>query len=170
MLRDGNYWINRLGLLPHREGGCFRETYKSSEFIEVLRNGTKVLRHVSTQIYFLLQREEVSVFHRLQSDEAWHFYDGSALYIHAIDNEGSYSRYILGPDMEKDESLQIVINAGVYFAAELRDKSSYALVGCTVAPGFDYDDFEVADPDSLSMRFPEHEREIRRLADRAARI
>ncbi len=156
-------WIDRLSLLSHPEGGHYRETYRSEMTIpeSALPDAVKGERNCSTAIYYLLERTEFSAFHRIQSDELWHSYAGSTLLIHELKPDGSYQRWKLG--IEPNASPQVVIAAGSWFAAELVDNDSYALVGCTVAPGFDFRDFELADADALILQYPEHAALIRRL-------
>ena len=142
-------WVDALGLAAHPEGGFFRETYRS---------GTRIGdRSVSTAIYFLVTRGSFSALHRIRSDELWHFHAGSALEIVTIDRGGTRRDLHLGLDLARDEVPQHVVPAGDWFGARLREAtSSYALVSCTVAPGFDFADFELADRASLTARFPEH--------------
>ena len=149
---DADYWIEALGLTPHPEGGHFRETYRSVETVEVPDR----TRAVSTAIYYLLSGTEVSRLHRIKSDELWHFYNGSSLTIHMIAPDGSYHRTSLGREAHRGEALQMVVPAGTWFGATVNDLESYALVGCTVAPGFDYRDLELGDPESLLERYPQH--------------
>ena len=149
-------WITRLELEPHPEGGFFRETYRSTTGV-LTPQGT---RAAATHIYFLLRSGECSHLHRIQSDEGWHFYAGSPLVIHQF-AEG-YSSTVLG-DLEHGRSpFQAVVPAGVWFGAEpLRE--GYSLVGCTVSPGFDFKDFELADSDALHKRYPDHAALLQRL-------
>ena len=102
----------------------------------------------STAIYFLLQRGDFSAFHRIKSDECWHFYEGKTIIIHVINEAGEYAVIYLGRSIEKGEVYQAVVPAGAWFASEPGPGTDYALVGCTVAPGFDFRDFEMADKKS----------------------
>jgi predicted cupin superfamily sugar epimerase len=165
MTRDAGYWIEKLDLARHPEGGFYRETYRSTETIPMSALPCKYdgARPFSTAIYFLLCGEEFSAFHRIKSDELWHFYCGASLTIHLIDHAGAYSEIMLGSDYGKGESFQAVVKAGCWFGASLSDPHSYALVGCTVAPGFDYRDFEMANRKELIRRYPEHVEIIARL-------
>ena len=153
-----DYWIKKLGLQRHPEGGYFKETYRSSEVIlkhalPARFNGDRVF---STCIYFLLNKKEISAFHVVQQDEVWHFYEGSSLTIHIIDQTGKYTAAKLGRDIAGGESFQAVVRAGCWFAAAVNDTETYALVGCTVAPGFEFADFEMADRHRLVALYPEH--------------
>ena len=115
----------------------------------------KSSRNFSTSIYFLLEGNQVSNFHKLKSDEQWHFYDGSSIVIHVIDESGNPNKILLGRNIENGETLQTVIKYNSWFAAELSDKTSFALIGCTVAPDFDFNDFELGKRDELIKAFPQ---------------
>ena len=119
-------------------------------------------RRASTAIYFLLEAGDFSAFHRLRSDEVWHFYAGSPLIVHVIEPAGEYSSICLGSDADDGEVFQCVVRAGCWFGSELVDGGSYALVGCTVAPGFDFEDFEMAERLGW-WSYPEHRALIARL-------
>jgi predicted cupin superfamily sugar epimerase len=158
-------WITALELVPHPEGGFYRETYRASETIALAALPDRFAgeRAFSTAIYFLLRSIEVSALHRIRQDEVWHFYDGSTLTIHVIDPEGGYSAIRLGRRVDLGESLQAVVYAGCWFGASVEVPDAYALVGCTVAPGFDFADFELADRDKLLGAYPQQELVIRKL-------
>ncbi len=157
-MKTAEYWIEKLHLQPHPEGGYFRETYRSAEVIpqHTLPDRFASDRTFSTCIYFLLNRRQYSAFHTLKQDEVWHFYEGSPLTLHILDPNGTYTPVKLGRDPEAGESLQAVVGAGNWFAADVHNTRSYALVGCTVAPGFDFADFEMADRQQLMAAFPNH--------------
>jgi predicted cupin superfamily sugar epimerase len=160
-----SYWIDKLQLTRHAEGGAYREAYRSEL---ILPRSTLPLffqgdRPVSTSIYFLLTQGEFSAFHRIASDELWHFYYGDPLVVYEIGHSGRLTEHLLGPDPEKGQAFQTAIRAGSWFAALPASGSEYALVGCTVAPGFDFADFELADRKTLADEFPEHADLIRRL-------
>lgn len=135
-MKNAEYWIEKLGLEKHPEGGWFKEVYRSEETTVAahLPKRFKGERHHSTSIYFLLSSNTFSAFHRIKSDELWHFYDGSAVTIHMIDACGQYSHVTLGRNMDNGEVLQYAIPHGVWFGAEVIDEESFSLVGCTVAP------------------------------------
>jgi predicted cupin superfamily sugar epimerase len=164
-MHTADYWIAKLSLVKHPEGGHFREVYRSSESTphEALPPRFSGSRAFSTSIYFLLQSHEVSRFHRIKSDEVWHFYAGSSLMLHVIDGEGAYSQIELGSDLERGESLQAVVPAGCWFGATVNQQNTFTLVGCTVAPGFDFADFEIAKRDELLAMFPQHSAIIKQL-------
>ena len=158
-------WIERLNLLEHPEGGYFQETYRAEDqlTVEGLPARYPGSRAASTGIYFLLKGNQGSHLHRIRSDEMWHFYAGSALTIHIITPDGDYQQLKLGPDFEAGQSFQRVVPAGCWFGASVDEPTSYALVGCTVAPGFDFEDFELADRKVLLAQFPAHRSIIERL-------
>ncbi len=162
-------WINKLQLEKHIEGGYFAEVYKSEDKVVNIdaKSSDKeaIIRSAGSSIYFLLEKEDFSAWHKLKSDEIWHYYDGnSAIEIHFIDDNGNYSSKILGhPEKVSGASFQIVVPSNFWFAAELQDKNDYALVGCTVSPGFEYQDFILADRDKLIEKYPQHTKIIIRL-------
>jgi uncharacterized protein len=160
------YWINSLQLQKHPEGGYFRETYRSSGTIRVPfgRSGEEVERNYSTAIYFLLAAGEKSVLHRIRSDEAWHFYAGSALHIYTL-TKGGLNILKLGPDPERGEQLQHVVRANTWFGAIVPHPNSYTLAGCTVAPGFDFADFEMGTREALIQEFPAYAQEVTMLTN-----
>jgi hypothetical protein len=120
-------------------------------------------RAFSTAIYFLLVGDDFSALHRIRQDEIFHFYDGSALLLHVIDPHGSYSMVKVGRDLSAGQLPQAVVKAGSLFGATVSDPRSYSLVGCTVAPGFDFADFEMPDREELCRQFPQHRPVIERL-------
>jgi uncharacterized protein len=165
MSTDAEYWIKKLGLEAHPEGGYYRQTYKAELILveESLAPRFAGARAASTAIYFLLSGEDFSAFHRLRSDEVWHFYVGATLVVHVIDEGGRYLEILLGNDPEAGEVLQAVVKAGCWFASRVRDGKAFALVGCTVAPGFEFEDFEMGKREELVMRYPQHRELIERL-------
>ncbi|WP_374759373.1 cupin domain-containing protein [Dyadobacter fanqingshengii] len=165
-LKPASYWIEKYALSAHPEGGYYAETYRASENVpqQVLPARFSGDRSFSTGIYFLLETHNFSAFHRIKSDEMWHFYAGEALEIFVIDAEQRDMQIIkLGNNPENGEMFQAVVPAGAWFASRPAQGSTYALVGCTVAPGFDFADFEMADREALQMQFPEFEQIIQEL-------
>ena len=150
--------IKTLGLKPHPEGGYYKETYRSRGKIKGECLGQKYSgeRHYSTCIYFLMTSANFSAFHRIDQDEIWHFYDGASIKLHTISETGKHSEFIIGRDFAKGEMPQLVVPGGHWFAAEVMAQNSYALVGCTVSPGFSFEDFELADRKQLITMFPKH--------------
>ena len=155
-MKSAEYWIEKLEMTPHPEGGYFKEVYRSEESHkgEHLPNRFGGDRSHGTSIYFLLVGEQVSKFHRIKSDEIWHFYEGSPVTIYRITGDGELVETVLGRDYENGEHLQAVIPKNEWFGAEVNDKDSYSLCGCTVAPGFHFGDFELAKKEFLIEKFP----------------
>jgi predicted cupin superfamily sugar epimerase len=150
--------IDFYNLLPHPEGGFYRQTYKSSMSIDgdYLSNDFQGERAISTAIYFLLNGTNFSAFHRIKSDELWHFYAGDALNIYVIDEEGNFEIIKLGNNYLNGESFQAVVYAGSWFASAPVNKDGFSFVGCTVAPGFDFKDFELAERNNLIALYPKY--------------
>jgi predicted cupin superfamily sugar epimerase len=155
--------IQKLGLIPHPERGYYRETYRSaSEVVSQRHGGTRL---ASTAIYFLVTAQEPATFlHRLLSDEVFHFYDGGPLEILRLFPDGKWDVAVLGMNLDAGERPQIVIPAGTWFGTELCDGASHCLVGCTVAPGFEFADFELAQGPELEARYPDAADRIRRMS------
>lgn len=153
-MTDAKYYIHKLELQKHPEGGWFKEIYRSQEIIEhgVLNKRFSGDRNISTSIYFLLEKGQYSAFHRIKSDEIWHFYDGGMTKIYSISQKGELTIHKLGLNIENGELPQIIIPGGEYFAAE--PSTDFTLVGCTVAPGFDFEDFEMPSKQKLVGLFP----------------
>ena len=165
MRPSAQYWIEHLQMTTHVEGGAFKETYRSPGSIarEALPSGFGGNRPFGTAIYFLLQQGQFSALHRIVADEVWHFYEGDALEVVEITPAGVLHIHKLGRNPEAGENFQCVIPAGSWFGSRVSGNGEYALVGCTVAPGFDFADFELAESDSLSKLFPQHHQLIQEL-------
>ncbi len=133
-------------LEPHPEGGFYKETYRSSVMVDTERGE----RSASTGIYFLLGKNNISHFHRIAFDELWHFYQGDPLEIIEITPEGELFRTKLG----EDNIYQYTVKGGNWFAS--RSLGDYSFVGCTVAPGFDFNDFEMAVESIMLENYPNH--------------
>ena len=161
-----DFLIEKLNLKAHPEGGFFNETYRCVESVkkENLPPRFSGDRAHCTSIYFLLTSENYSALHKIQSDEMWHHYEGSTLEIYSIDDNGKLIIHALGKNLENNEQPQLVIKAGEWFGSKVKDKDSYALVGCTVSPGFDFADFELGDKNELLQKFPQHKEVIEKLA------
>ena len=139
--------ITVYGLQPHPEGGWYRETFRSAERVTTAR-GT--VRSAATSIYFLLTAEGFSAFHRLASDETWHFYRGDPVTVEVIAASGVHEARMLGAG----DVLQTTVVAGAYFAAHVDAPDAYALVGCDVAPGFEFADFHLTTRSMLTAAYP----------------
>jgi predicted cupin superfamily sugar epimerase len=155
--------VRQLGLQPHPEGGYFRETYRGAEAIPAGAIDRRYAgsRATSTAIYYLLEAGQRSALHRLKSDEIFHFYAGDPLTIVEIAPDGRLTETLLGADLASGAIPQRVILAGAWFGAV--PEGRFALVGCTVAPGFDFADFELAEKAALLAAFPRHATWINRL-------
>lgn len=158
-------WISRLGLTPHPEGGYFREIYRAEGIVSqpnlpMRYNGGRAF---STTIYYLLESGDFSSLHRLDSDEQWVHIDGSALTIHSIGPDGSYRQQHIGKDLDAGQLPHAVVHHGEWFGGTVDATDSFTLVGCVVAPGFDFEDFELAKRAELLERFPQHAALITRL-------
>lgn len=147
---NANDLIQKLQLQPHPEGGFYKETYRSDQ---TLLNKEGQIRNVSTAIYYLLENEDKSHFHRIKSDESWYFHQGVTLEIVSIQNNNLVT-ILLGNDLSKGEVPQAVVPANVWFAANVKDNVGFSLVSCSVAPGFDFLDFEMAKRQALTQLFP----------------
>lgn len=157
--------IDKYNLQPHPEGGWYAQTYSSKETIsaKALPEHFTADRPVSTAIYFLLEQGNFSAFHRIKSDECWHFYLGDPLEVFIILPTGDLQTILLGNDFSSNQLFQFVVPANCWFASRPANGSKYCFVGCTVAPGFDFDDFELAKADDLVIEYPKHLRLIKQL-------
>lgn len=160
--------VERLGLEPHPEGGYFREVFRSP--IDVLHPGIPAgndsRRCGGSLIYFLLEAGDFSAFHRVKwTDEIWHFYAGGAVQLHTIDASGRHECVTIHNEIAQNEPATVV-PAGCWQAARLADESPWALCGCTVAPGFEFADFEMPAREELLRRFPQHADIVRQLTRR----
>ena len=156
--------IERLNLVPHPEGGYYRETYRSDQILtgSSLKGNLEGERNCSTAIYFMLTSDSFSAFHRIKHDEIWHFYSGSPIEIHMIHEDGAYELVQIGLNLRNGVYPQYTVPANTWFAASILEPESYGLVGCTVSPGFDFRDFEMGDREKLSNQFPQHNELINR--------
>jgi uncharacterized protein len=152
--REAVRLVAELGLKPHPEGGFFSETYRSAIDVRT----PSATRAAMTSIYYLLSATNFSAFHRVRSDEIWHHYRGAPVAIESIDEGGEHRCAVIG----EEDRWQCAVPAGTWFAAHVRGESAYALVGCDVAPGFDFADFELAGGATLAARFPRHQALIER--------
>ena len=153
-----DYWIRTLQLTSHPEGGYFKETYRSSDQIEAaaLPERYQDTRPCSAAIYFLLPGDQVSKFHRLKCDEVWCYHLGESLTLYLIDASGSLQRIQLGPRADNGEQMQVLIPHNVWFGAKVNKKNAFSLISCLTTPAFDFDDFELAERESLLQSYPQH--------------
>ncbi len=157
--------IKKFDLTEHPEGGFYKETYRSNGVIKNVNLAGVFTgdRNYSTCIYFLLTSEKFSAFHKINQDEIWHFYQGTVLKLHMISPKGDYSFVLIGNDLENNEQPQFIVPAGYWFAAEVLEDNAYAFTGCTVAPGFDFNDFVLPKRIELVQLFPQHTNIITKL-------
>lgn len=162
--RSAQYWIDKLDLAEHPEGGFFSPVFRASEQIgrDGLPDRFTGNRAIVSSIYYLLKRGGFSAFHRLKSVEIWTFFEGDPLTIHVLDPLGGLIDKKLGPNFDNGESFQVAIEAGSWFAAEQRGPGGFTLAGCTVAPGFEYEDMEIAQRKELQANYPQHAEIIER--------
>ena len=167
MTATAQSYIQALQMQPHPEGGFFRESYRSEQTMALSTPGGAALqRNVCTAIYFLLEAGNFSAFHRIKSDEIWHFYAGQALEVLELLPSGELRCTRLGPDILRGELPQYVVPANTWFASRVADGGTFSLVGCTVAPGFDFADFRLARREELLEIFPQHRQIITELTRR----
>lgn len=165
MREDVRKIVERFGLVPHPEGGHFREVFRSQLAVEPVGAGSarRTRRSGGTLIYFLLAEREFSAFHRVRgADEIWHLYAGGPLELHTIDAAARHEVHWLTSDVERGAPAAVV-PADWWQAARLAPGAAWALCGCTVAPGFEFADFEMPPAAELLAAFPAHERVVREL-------
>jgi predicted cupin superfamily sugar epimerase len=176
---ETKYLIEKLNLRRlYEEGGYYRETYRSEESILINSlddpdhknklcclseigndddDGSTNLRPIFTLIYYLLDGDQFSAFHKVRFDEIWHFYKGSTVSLYLLTDSKKILSVRLGNNLDNNEHIHYVIKGNTWFAAEVNDKSSYSLIGCSVSPGFDFKDFELGSKSGLKKIYPQHE-------------
>ena len=163
---DPQYYVSKLGLEPHPEGGYYKSTFASEEYtsdqeLTVNFNGK---RKLYTSIYFLLTSNDVSHFHRLKSDELWYYHAGSPLTIHMIDENGEYKETKLGLNLDQGEVPQALVPKNSIFGSSVMDEDTFSLVGCMVSPGFEFQDFELFTQNDLLLKYPKYKDIIMKMA------
>jgi predicted cupin superfamily sugar epimerase len=159
-----NFLIEKYNLLKHPEGGYYKQVHKSPLKVVCDIKGKKEQRSAYTEIYFLLIKENFSAFHKLPFDETWHHLEGSSATIYVIDQAGCLKEHVIGSSLENKTSESIfTVPANCWFAAKLNDESSFGLFSCTVAPGFEYSDLELAQTDKFINLYPQYASEIKKL-------
>lgn len=150
--------VDLLNLQPHPEGGFYAETYRSKHSIpnEVLAGNHEGDRNYGTGIYFMLTRDTFSAFHRIEQDELWFFHQGATIELHMISQEGVHSKHLIGNDIGSGERPQLLVPETYWFAAKIVGDADFALVSCTVSPGFDFRDFILPSRAELTSKFPQH--------------
>jgi hypothetical protein len=149
-MKDSKYYIEKLSMIKHPEGGYFKENYRHERQLHVKDE----IRSLVTSIYFLIEKDDASCFHRLKSDEIWYYHDGNPLSIVVISPEGQLEIHKLGLNIEALEKPQVLVAAGSIFGSFVEE--DFALVGCMVAPGFEFEDFELFSRQQLMNWYPEH--------------
>ena len=156
MIKKGaEYWIERLNLSKHPEGGYYRETYRNNRMVEG--------RNLATNIFYLLPYGIPSRFHRLKYDEYWYFHFGSPMNLYFFTSGGEFRKHILGNDPDKGQCLSLLVPGGTIFGGEVRERDSYVLVSCNMSPGFDFEDFEMLTQNEMIEKYPEHRDIIEKL-------
>jgi len=164
-MQDAQFWILKLDLIEHPEGGYYREVYRSHEFIEgnQLKDNRKGRRNLATSIYFLLKSGERSLLHMLKSDETWYYHHGNPIHLFCIDSEGILEEVIIGPDIENHEFPQYTVPEGTIFGGLVYGEANFCLSSCMVAPGFSFEDFQLLSRHYLLEKYPRHKEIILKL-------
>lgn len=150
---DLSVLIARLDLRPHPEGGYYRETFRSDATVQA----AGIARAAATSIYYLLADGAYSAWHRIDADETWYFHAGAPLSLHVLRPDGQLLTHRLGSPGQRDGAVfQATVPAGCWFAAELDDLGTYTLVGCAVAPGFEFSGFQLARLDDIQPAIGRH--------------
>lgn len=157
-MKTAQQWIEELDLISHPEGGYYKQTDKAVEQYD--KNGRQLPLY--TNITFLLTEDSPSHFHQLSSDELWFFHDGSPLTIHSLREDGTYEQTVLGTSSSKGQQLNHTVPAGTIFGSTV--EKGYALVSCTVVPGFDFSEFRLFTKLELLKDYPKHAAIIDKLA------
>ena len=151
-MKDAKYWVNKLKLLQHPEGGYYKEIYRSANTFIPAEIGE--YRNYITSIYFLIEEGNVSHFHSIKQDELWFYHAGAPLSVYCINNDGSLNLLKIGPNPEKGEVLQAMVPANSIFGS--KSSGEFSLVSCVVAPGFDFTDFKLYQKSELLKQYPQH--------------
>ena len=154
-MKTSEYYIEKLEMIPHVEGGYFKESFLSESFVSEDKK-------LWSSIYFLLRTGEVSNFHRLKSDELWYYHAGQSLTIYMITPDGNLITKQLGLNIENGESPQVIVPKGDIFGSAMNE-DGFSLVGCMVSPAFEYKDFELFKRNDLLKLYPEHQAIINKL-------
>jgi predicted cupin superfamily sugar epimerase len=151
--------VKELDLLPHPEGGYYKETYRSEGKITQACLSPDFFgdRNMATGIYFLIEKGNFSALHKIKSDETWHFYYGDALEVIEINEQGILTITKIGSHLLQGQTFQYTVKANTWFGSRVSANGNFSLVGCTVYPGFDFNDFELAKRDDLIKLFPKHQ-------------
>ncbi len=182
MNQESEYIKKKLNMVKlEEEGGYYHESYRSDKYVRMedysdpsLKDGiysnsksdnniSSIMRPVFTLIYYLLEGHEFSAFHKVKNDEIWHFYKGSPVNLYILTVNEKLLNVTLGNNLENNEQVHYVIKGNTWFGADIKDKSSFSLIGCSVSPGFDFRDFELGERNRLNKMYPQHGYVIDRL-------
>lgn len=159
-MNDAQYFIKHLNMEEHPEGGYYVSSFRSDIAVDTASGE----RPLYTSIYFLLRSQDISHLHRLKSDELWYYHGGSALTVHMIFPDGTYDAKKLGLRVDQGETPQVLVPKNTIFGSSVDEENTFSLVGCMVAPGFDFADFELFSQDELLRQYPEHKEVILKMA------
>lgn len=150
--------VKELDLMPHPEGGYYKETYRSPLKVspQCLPESFNGERNIATGIYFLIEKGNFSALHKIKSDETWHFYYGDALEVIEINEAGILKITHIGSNLLEGETFQYTVKAHTWFGSRVKGNGNMSLVGCTVYPGFNFNDFELGKRKDLIQLFPQH--------------
>ena len=165
-MQKAEFWIESLQLMPHPEGGFYRETYRSSRSYPFDKSSNfNGPRSWATSIVYLLRGNDRSALHRIHSDELWFYHAGTPLTVHVFPKTGEPTSFTLGLEPDKGQVLQETAPAESWFGACCKEPKpeNYTLVSCVVAPGFDFRDFAFANKNELLNKFPKHAATIEHL-------
>jgi predicted cupin superfamily sugar epimerase len=156
-----DFLVQQFKMLPHPEGGYYKETYRSN--VTTYFDELQGKRNNSTGIYFLIEKNNFSAFHKIKSDEMWHFYCGDTLEVIELHQNGELIKTRIGNNLKEGETFQYTVKSNTWFASRVFQNGQFSFVGCTVCPGFDFADFELADQKLLMEQFPQHAMIIKEL-------
>jgi predicted cupin superfamily sugar epimerase len=154
-MANAKYWIQKLEMLPHPEGGFYKETFRSKLHVDAGWGQ----RNALTSIHYLLEGDDYSGFHKIKSPELWYYHGGGTLHIHELTAAGNYRKHVLNA-----QNPFAAIEPKSWFASEVANQKGFVLVSCAVAPGFDFADFEMAKKENLLVKFPNQVDVIQRLS------
>jgi len=154
--------IKDFKLEKHPEGGYYRRVWCSEVKSDFSKNNSTEILNNASHIYYLLEKNDFSAFHRINNEELWHHYSGSTIRIFILNSDGKLETQLLGKSIENGEQPTVVIPKNQWFAAEVVDKSDFGFVGCTVVPAFSFSGFELADTKKLIAEFPRNKELILR--------
>lgn len=158
-MKNAQYWVEKLNLNAHPEGGFYKEVYRAKE--EFIPNEIGDKRNYITSIYFLIEEGNVSHFHSIQQNELWFYHAGAPLVVFVLHENGDLEEIKIGPNPKNGEVLQALVEANKIFGS--KSLGDYSLVSCVVAPGFDFADFKLYNKSTLLHKFPNQDKIINEL-------